>query len=67
MTTYGSSRPDRMFRFGSFELSEREGELRKNGVRIQATGSSLPRIARTVVECRAFGHARRAAAKTVAG
>ena len=35
MTTYGSSRPDRVFRFGSFELSEREGELRKNGVRIK--------------------------------
>lgn len=26
---------DRVFRFGSFELSEREGELRKNGVRIK--------------------------------
>jgi DNA-binding winged helix-turn-helix (wHTH) protein/Tol biopolymer transport system component len=35
MTTNGSSRPNRMFRFGSFELSECEGELRKNGVRIK--------------------------------
>lgn len=35
MTTERSSQPDRMFRFGSFELSEREGELRKNGVRIK--------------------------------
>ena len=35
MTTYGSSQPDRIFQFGSFELSEREGELRKNGVRIK--------------------------------
>jgi DNA-binding winged helix-turn-helix (wHTH) protein len=35
MTTDGSSRPNRMFRFGSFELSECEGELRKNGVRIK--------------------------------
>ena len=26
---------DRVFRFGSFELSEREGELRKGGVRIK--------------------------------
>jgi DNA-binding winged helix-turn-helix (wHTH) protein/Tol biopolymer transport system component len=26
---------DRIFRFGQFELSEREGELRKNGVRIK--------------------------------
>src|SRR5215467_14163991 len=31
-----SSRPsDRSFRFGPFELSERDGELRKNGVRIK--------------------------------
>jgi DNA-binding winged helix-turn-helix (wHTH) protein/Tol biopolymer transport system component len=35
MATYRSSQPDRVFRFGSFELSEREGELRKNGVRIK--------------------------------
>ena len=26
---------DRIFRFGPFELSEREGELRKNGLRIK--------------------------------
>ena len=26
---------DRTFRFGPFELSEREGELRKSGVRIK--------------------------------
>src|SRR5215469_11376263 len=26
---------DRVFRFGPFELSEREGELRKNGTRIK--------------------------------
>ena len=35
MTTEFSSQRDRIFRFGSFELSEREGELRKNGVRIK--------------------------------
>ena len=35
MTTYGSSQPDRVFRFGPFELSEREGELGKSGVRIK--------------------------------
>jgi DNA-binding winged helix-turn-helix (wHTH) protein/Tol biopolymer transport system component len=27
--------PDRIFRFGAFELFEREGELRKNGVRVK--------------------------------
>jgi DNA-binding winged helix-turn-helix (wHTH) protein/Tol biopolymer transport system component len=30
-----ASSTDRIFRFGPFELSEREGELRKNGVRIK--------------------------------
>jgi DNA-binding winged helix-turn-helix (wHTH) protein len=35
METVRSSKPDRVFRFGPFELSEREGELRKNGVRIK--------------------------------
>ena len=31
-----SSRPsDRVFRFGPYELSERDGELRKNGIRIK--------------------------------
>jgi DNA-binding winged helix-turn-helix (wHTH) protein/Tol biopolymer transport system component len=35
MTISRSPQPDRVFRFGSFELSEREGELRKNGVRIK--------------------------------
>jgi DNA-binding winged helix-turn-helix (wHTH) protein/Tol biopolymer transport system component len=35
MTTDRSSPPERMFRFGSFEVSEREGELRKNGVRVK--------------------------------
>ena len=36
MGTQGSTeKTDRIFRFGSFELSEREGELRKNGVRIK--------------------------------
>ena len=35
MTTYRSSQLDRIFRFGSFEPSEREGELRKSGVRIK--------------------------------
>jgi DNA-binding winged helix-turn-helix (wHTH) protein/Tol biopolymer transport system component len=30
-----ASRLDRIFRFGQFELSEREGELRRNGVRIR--------------------------------
>jgi len=35
METVRSTEPDRVFRFGPFELSEREGELRKNGVRIK--------------------------------
>ena len=35
MTTSRATQLDRVFRFGSFELSEREGELRKNGVRIK--------------------------------
>jgi len=35
MTTHRSSQLERVFRFGLFELSEREGELRKNGVRIK--------------------------------
>src|SRR5215475_15588349 len=30
-----STERDRVFRFGPFELSEREGELRKSGVRIK--------------------------------
>src|SRR6478672_11401107 len=30
-----ASSADRIFRFGQFELLEREGELRKNGVRIK--------------------------------
>ena len=30
-----ASQADRIFRFGQFELSEREGELRKNGARIK--------------------------------
>jgi len=34
-TTRASQLPERIFRFGQFELSEREGELRKNGVRIK--------------------------------
>lgn len=35
MATGSSQQTDRIFRFGPFELSEREGELRKNGVRIK--------------------------------
>ena len=35
MTAGTPQQPDRIFRFGPFELSEREGELRKNGVRIK--------------------------------
>jgi DNA-binding winged helix-turn-helix (wHTH) protein len=35
------STPLRIFRFGPFELSEREGELRKNGVRIRLQGQPL--------------------------
>ena len=35
MPTEPSVSRDRVFRFGSFELSEREGELRKSGVRIK--------------------------------
>ena len=36
MATLGSpTSSDRNFRFGPYELSEREGELRKNGVRIK--------------------------------
>ena len=34
-TTEASQLSERIFRFGQFELSEREGELRKNGVRIK--------------------------------
>jgi len=33
--TEPSTERDRVFRFGPFELSEREGELRKSGVRIK--------------------------------
>jgi len=33
MPTDPSTQPDRVFRFGPFELSERDSELRKNGVR----------------------------------
>jgi DNA-binding response OmpR family regulator len=35
METFRSTRPDAVFHFGPFELSECEGELRKNGVRIK--------------------------------
>jgi DNA-binding winged helix-turn-helix (wHTH) protein/Tol biopolymer transport system component len=35
MPTEPSTERDRVFRFGPFELSEREGELRKNGIRIK--------------------------------
>lgn len=33
---------DRSFRFGPFELLEREGELRKNGVRVKTPCAGLP-------------------------
>jgi len=35
METSRSTQRDRIFRFGPFELSEAEGELRKNGVRVK--------------------------------
>ena len=35
MDTSRSTQRDRIFRFGPFELSEAEGELRKNGVRVK--------------------------------
>jgi DNA-binding winged helix-turn-helix (wHTH) protein/Tol biopolymer transport system component len=35
MSTNRSTQPDRVFRFGPFELSEGEAELRKHGVRIK--------------------------------
>jgi len=35
LSTEPSVKPDRTFRFGPFELAERAGELRKNGVRIK--------------------------------
>src|SRR5580765_6768425 len=35
MEAIRSMQPDRIFRFGPFELSERDAELRKNGVRIK--------------------------------
>jgi len=35
----GEPRIDRVFQFGQYELSEREGELRKNGVRIRYKSS----------------------------
>ena len=35
METARSTPGDRVFRFGPFELSERDGELRKNGVRLK--------------------------------
>jgi hypothetical protein len=35
METLPSTQPDRIFRFGPFELSERGGEVRKNGVRVK--------------------------------
>jgi DNA-binding winged helix-turn-helix (wHTH) protein len=35
MSTNRSTQPDRIFRFGQFELSESDGELRKNGARIK--------------------------------
>jgi DNA-binding winged helix-turn-helix (wHTH) protein len=35
METLGSAQPDAVFHFGPFELSEGEGELRKNGVRVK--------------------------------
>ncbi len=36
-----STHPDRIFRFGPFELSERDAELRKNGVRIKLQEQSF--------------------------
>ncbi len=35
MATGSLQQPERIFRFGPFELSEHEGELRKNGVRVK--------------------------------
>ena len=38
---------DRVFQFGPYELAEREGELRKNGIRHQPAGAAVPGITRT--------------------
>lgn len=35
MPTDPATQPDRVFRFGPFELSERDAELHKNGVRVK--------------------------------
>jgi len=43
MPTEPSTERDRVFRFGPFELSEREGELRKSGVRIKLQEQPFPR------------------------
>jgi DNA-binding winged helix-turn-helix (wHTH) protein len=42
MPTEPSTERDRVFRFGPFELSEREGELRKSGVRIKLQEQPFP-------------------------
>jgi DNA-binding winged helix-turn-helix (wHTH) protein/Tol biopolymer transport system component len=41
MPTDHSTPPDRVFRFGPFELSEGEAELRKNGVRVKLQEQSF--------------------------
>ena len=41
MPTDRSTQPDRVFRFGPFELSEREAELRENGVRVKLQEQSF--------------------------
>jgi hypothetical protein len=41
MRSPNRSRSSRVFRFGQFELSEREGELRKGGVRIRLQDQPL--------------------------
>ena len=41
MSTDRSTQSDRVFRFGSFELSEGEAELRKNGKRVKLQEQSF--------------------------
>jgi hypothetical protein len=61
-----STQRDRVFHFGPFELSECEGELRKNGVRIKLQEQPFLSSCRIGGECRADRDARRSAAKAVA-
>ena len=66
MDTLRSAQPDRIFRFGPFELSEREGELRKNGVRIKLQEQPFRVLVELVATLPEFATPRGAAAETVA-